>query len=85
MPGSDKTPSMSKGSWNDGRETGSAHASQTIQTDYGLDRSSMSGAQANERVGKFGGSNTDLSHSLSGASARQEENDGRKSKINEQN
>lgn len=83
MP-ADKTPSMKEGGWNDGRMKDSAHAGQTIFVDYGLDRSSKVGSATIERDIAMGGSATDLSHSLSGAGAKQEKNDGgRKSTIKE--
>jgi hypothetical protein len=71
------------GSWNDGREKASAHAGQKIYTDYGLDRSSVRGSESDERTVDLKGSNTDLSHSLSGASAKQEKDSGNKSKVGE--
>lgn len=74
---------MKEKSWNDGRETFSGHAGQKGYMDWGLDRSSKSGGASDERCGSFGGSMTDLSHSLSGASAKQTKNDGNKSKIKE--
>lgn len=38
---------------------------------YGKDDSDVTGPASKERAGKFGGSPTDLSHSLSGSSANQ--------------
>ena len=43
----------------------------TIMESYGKDDSDVTGSAAKERVGKFGGGMTDLSHSLSGTSANQ--------------
>jgi hypothetical protein len=40
-------------------------------TSYGKDDSDVTGSAMKERIGKFGGSMTDLSHSLSGTSANQ--------------
>jgi hypothetical protein len=74
---------MKSGSWNDGRETSTGHAGQKVYMDFGLDRSSKAGNASDERSVSMGGSMTDLSHSLSGASAKQTKNDGTKSKIKE--
>ncbi len=43
----------------------------TIMEAYGKDDSDVVGAASKERVGKFGGGMTNLSHSLSGTSANQ--------------
>ena len=42
-----------------------------IMEPYGKDDSDVTGPASKERVGKFGGSMTDLSHSLTGTSANQ--------------
>jgi len=75
------------GGWNDGREdlkVKMGKASETIRTDFGLDRSSARGAMDAERTVNFAGSNSDLSHSLSGTSAQQSEDKrGKQSSIDE--
>jgi hypothetical protein len=43
----------------------------TIMEPYGKDDSDVTGSAAKERVGKFGGGMSDLSHSLTGTSANQ--------------
>ena len=43
----------------------------TIMEPYGKDDSDVTGPASKERVGKFGGGITNLSHSLSGTSANQ--------------
>ena len=45
----------------------------TIQTDYGKDTSNKTGPVGEERIhgANFGGGESDLSHSLSGATAKQ--------------
>lgn len=43
----------------------------TIMEAYGKDDSDVVGSASKERVGKFGGGMTDLSHSLTGTSANQ--------------
>lgn len=43
----------------------------TIMESYGKDDSDVVGAASKERVGKFGGGMSDLSHSLTGTSANQ--------------
>lgn len=60
---------------NDGRETVSIGKGQRISTDYGKDHSSVTGR--NERIQDIGGSVSNLSHSIEGASAHQGPNKGR--------
>lgn len=43
----------------------------TIWNPYGKDTSDAAGSPSQERIGKCGGSTTDLSHSLSGTNANQ--------------
>lgn len=43
----------------------------TILESYGKDQSDYNGPASKERIGKFGGGMSDLSHSLTGASANQ--------------
>lgn len=43
----------------------------TIMEAYGKDDSDVVGASSKERIGKFGGGMTDLSHSLTNTSANQ--------------
>ena len=43
----------------------------TIMESYGKDDSDVTGSAAPERVGKFGGGMSDLSHSLTNTSANQ--------------
>lgn len=43
----------------------------TIMEAYGKDDSDVTGSASKERVGKFGGGMSDLSHSLTGTSANQ--------------
>jgi hypothetical protein len=54
---------------NDGRSSESIGMGQTFSVDYGKDHSSMVGKH--ERIGSIGGGVDNLSHSLSGASAKQ--------------
>lgn len=62
-----------------GRDTMSGHAGQTIIQDSPVDKSSFGHTGNSDRSMKGGIS--DLSHSLSGVSAKQEANDGRHSKV----
>lgn len=43
----------------------------TVMEAYGKDDSDVTGSASKERVGKFGGGISNLSHSLSGTSANQ--------------
>ena len=52
--------------YNSGRDITKAAAGQTIQEDFGLDRSSVVTARESERGGGMRGGPTDLSHSLQG-------------------
>lgn len=61
------------------RETTSAHAGQKIMQDAPVDKSSFGHKGYEDRPMKGGAS--DLSHSLGGASAKQEANDGNSSKV----
>lgn len=62
-----------------GRETTGAREGQKVITDQPVDKSSY--GQMGNKTQKMGGGLSDLSHSLSGASAHQGVDPGRKSKI----
>jgi hypothetical protein len=55
---------------NHGTVMSSADGSKFMEP-YGKDDSDVTGPASKERVGKFGGGMTDLSHSLTGTSANQ--------------
>lgn len=56
-----------------------AHAGQTIMMDSTIDKSSFGHKGFQDKPMK--GSNSDLSHSLGGATAKQEADDGNRSKV----
>lgn len=58
----------------------SAARGQTIRVDHGRDDSSMKSDGVKQS--KFGGSTTNLAHSISGASAKSDSNEGTKNKFN---
>lgn len=61
--------------YNGGTKSMKAGMGQTIETPYGSDRSDLVGPASEECracEGGFGGSRSSLSHSLSGANAKQE-------------
>lgn len=57
---------------NHGVEKTSIGKGQTIERSFGQDKSAHIGKRADERGGKMGGSTTNLSHSISGASVNQD-------------
>ena len=63
----------------DMRDETKAHAGQTIMMDSPIDKSSYGHSGFQDRPMK--GNHSDLSHSLGGATAKQEADDGNKSKV----
>ena len=61
---------MKMSSKNHGSTTSKAKG-MSVRTDYGRDNSDVTGSSAQERTGSPGGGKDNLSHSLSGSSAKQ--------------